>query len=159
MVAPLLGADQSQDLRCRIEGNAVTGPIPACHLLPKGEHPLLLVGRITVVFRFARRPAQLVDDRIRCRFDRIADRQADHVHAVGLGLGDLLSQFHEQVGRNLRQTFGCLQRRSPFAMGMDFQVRGGQNFSTAMPRPTGFPDRPWWFFLPDKLSRIRSESG
>ena len=145
VVAPLLGADQAQDLRRRIQRHAVAGLVPAGDLLPEGEHPLLLIRRIAVVLRVARRPAELVDDRIGRRLHRVADREADHIHAVGLGLGDLLPQLHEQVGRDLRQTVGNLQRvYSPFELIFTWLF--------PKPHPRVFPDKPPWSFLQDKLS-------
>ena len=114
VVTPLLRADQAEDLRRRVERYAIAGLIPAGDLLAEGEHPLLLVCRIAVVLRVARRPAELVDDRIGRRVHRVANRKADNIYAVGPRLGDLLPQFHEQVGRDLRQTVGNLQCHSPF---------------------------------------------
>ena len=108
VVAALLGADEAEDLRRRIQCHAVARLVPAGDLLAEGEHPLLLVRRIAVVLRIAGRPGELRDDRIGRRLHRIADGEADDVHAVGLGLGDLLSQLHEQVRGYLRQTLSNL---------------------------------------------------
>ncbi len=74
-MATLLGADEPQDFRRRIEGHPVAIPVPEGHFLPEGQHPFFFINGIAMVHRVIGGTTKLVDDTLRCRLHGVTDGQ------------------------------------------------------------------------------------
>ena len=66
---------------------------------------------VAVVFRVARRAVQRIYYRLRSRQVGVAYAEADHVLPAGKGLGDLLFDAGEQIGRYFLDPLGGFDHR------------------------------------------------
>ena len=99
-MAALFGADEPDHLSFGVQFDAISFPIPVRRFPAKGQHPLLFVDRVLVVDRDLRLPAKLVDHALGGRVHRVADSEADDIHAFGAGLVDLVPQGDKKIGGN-----------------------------------------------------------
>src|SRR5579884_1736718 len=97
MTDAFLRADQSQDLALGIQVDTEATAVPVGNRLAKPVEPLRL--RVAMVRWIARCPRQGADDRRWRRDVRIADAQADDVHATRYGLSALTVDLDEEVRR------------------------------------------------------------
>jgi hypothetical protein len=104
MTDSLLGADERQDLSCRIQLNTEASLIPISNGLPKFRQSVGF--RIAMVCRVMRGHAYTFNNMRRRRQVRVTNAEIDYVFPLGPKFSYLPVYFHEKIRRQSAKSIG-----------------------------------------------------